>query len=421
MKSKIIIKVTISLILLALTVVSCISLPVQPTLISVTGTASPLSPKTQIPFVLLPSPAITSTDESFPQSIIECNGRGSLQEREPNFGIPGALVYYDSALSKVLFAGGEDFHTWDAPITEHSPNLIGFSPNGKWMAYWTSPAKFHNISFQGEKTEFSAEPKPLLSFVPSGSGLKQIGWPAWINDEIISLGVNNPRPGQPNYYFMAYINLFSSHQWLLDLYALKGFDEFGRGIPSPDLTRVLYIQGQQDGTSTLTLVDIDSDAELWKQDNFGNFLIIEGVPNGQVAWTRDSSKVAFVDNEKDQSTITIVSRDGKIVQKFLPAERGWASSLRWSPDSRLLAIGVTDSVIVYNDSLQQIMFTCPISEHQTVKDIVWISDRPEIVYYAVNGDVANGRIILLDLDTGISTKISENVSQFGGWSSEFKK
>jgi hypothetical protein len=435
MRPKIFFKETIAQVLLAIIAVSCRPPIDQLNFIPQTSTVSPLMSKTNTPIVLTPTPLATSTKRVLQQSAIECSGHGLMNELTPTFGFQGSLVYYDSTLRKVLFAGGEKFHTWDAPIMERYLNLIGFSPNGEWLAYWISPAKFHITSFQGEQIEFDADPKPLRNFVPSGSGLKQIGWPTWINNQLISLGVNNPRPGQPNYYFMAYLNPFTSEWLLLDVYPLKGFDEVGRGFPSPDLTRILYIQGHSDGTSTLVLFDRNSDAELWDQDNFGNFSIIEGVPNSQIAWAKDSSKVAFVNHEKEnQSTITILSRGGQVIHKFVPAEQGGVSSVRWSPDGEFLAIGINESkeetpsnvyisssILIYNQNLEEITFTCPISAHQEVKDISWIPSTPAIAYYAVNGDVENGRVIFLDLITGISTKIAENVSQFGGWSAVFTR
>ena len=376
-----------------------------------------------------------STEEPEQQNIPECRGQGVLDLNTPNSGIPGALVYYDSAQKKIRFTGGKDLQSWDGPSPKDFPSLIGLSPNGKWLAYWTLPAQMHLLSSQGEQKEFAADPTPLLRLVPPGSGLKQIGWPKWINDRVISFGVNNPRPGQPNFYFMAFMDPFSSEWLLLDTYALKGFEDYGRGIPSPDLTRILYIQGQKDGTATLTLVDRDKHLELWSQSHFGNFSIISGVPNSQVAWATDSSKVAFVNNEQqDQSTLSILNRDGELFQISIPAMQAGISYLRWSPDGKYLAIAVSEaretspsnfyifsSILIYDQSLGRITSTCPVPDHQDVGDIAWVADQPAIVYHASNGDINQGRLILLDFQTGLSVKIAENVSQFGGWSADFIK
>jgi hypothetical protein len=366
------------------------------------------------------------------QPIIECQGQGVLQEWGPGLTFPGTLVYYDYSQKKSVFLSGETHQIWDAPLTDVSNKLIGFSPNGEWLAYQSYPATFHLFSAMGETKVFDADPDPLFTLIAEDTHLETPIWPAWVNDHVIAMFATNPQEYDPNYRFMIYLDPFTNEWLLFDIYSLKDFYFSGRGIPSPDLSRIIYFPIVQNGKQYLTLVDVTTKEELRALYNYSNFVTVD-VPYNYIAWTNGSEKVAFFDhNYESKLMLSIWSRDGKVIHEFLLDEYEDASVLRWSTDGNNLAIGVyrkrgdspldfSDSILVYDQNLKQITHSCPVPDGFYVRDFVWVSDEPAIVYLSDSGSYDQGRLIYLDLSDGTSTLIADNVGQFGGWSAEFKQ
>ena len=377
------------------------------------------------------APNVTATPTL--QPIIACQGQGALEEMGPDFGFPGTLVYFDTLLKKTVFFSGVTHQVWDAPLTDASYDLIGFSPNGEWLAYQSYQATFHLFSSDGKKFEFDADPEPLMAILPESKDLKPPVWPAWVSDHVIAMAVINPQEYDPFYHFMAYLDPFTKEWLLLDVYSLNDFFLYGRGIPSPDLSRIIYFPFVQNGNQYLTLVDVTTKEELRALYNYSNFFVTEGAPYNYIAWTNGSEKVAFMDhNYESKLMLSIWSRDGKVIHEFLLDDYDDASVLRWSPDGNYLALGVsrrkgdspldvTYSILIYDQNLKQIIFSCPVTGDFYVRDLVWVSDEPAIVYSSDNGSYEQGRLIYLDFSDGISTLIAENVRGFGGWSSEFSQ
>lgn len=391
--------------------------------------AAPAPQATATPTVAAPNETATPTL----QPIIECQGHGVLEDMEPDFGFPGAIVYFDTASLKYTLVGGEPFQTWETLTPEIPSQLIGFSPNGKWLAYMSYPTAYHLLSFDGERRTVFPKTESLQRSIPEGNSIEQFGWSTWVSDQVVSVYLVNPNQSWPNNSFTGFLDLFSSKWTLLNTYTYRDMDFYKKGLPSPDMTRFLYARKEDDWTYTLALMDIASGEELWNQNEISNMPLAEGSMFRNVAWSNGSEKVAFIDYTYErQPSISIWSRDGKVIKEFSLDREEDVSSIRWSPDGEYLAMGVSEiakdapnwsnsSILIYSLNLNQFIFSCPIAGHKSLEEFTWGPEGSAIIYFADYGVDEVGKIIYLDLVHGTSTLITNNVSQFGGWSAEFKQ
>lgn len=362
----------------------------------------------------------------------ECPSRGVILSIQPVSGFPGIIVYYKGSERTMMIAGGDEFSKKELSYVGPESELVGFSPDGQWLAFWDLPAKFRVISSTGEERTVIADPQPLIRLVPEGTGLKQISQVTWLNDQDVSFFVDNPREDDTRFSFAAFFDLFASDWVLLDSFSVEYFKSNGRAIPSPDLTRSFFVDRLPDGRPVLLLLNRTTQEILWMKVGVSNFSIIESVPLDYLVWSRDSSKAAFVDyKEGITNSIAIISREGDVIAEFPMDEMNGVSFVRWSPDGRYLALGITQTIalnpdflvssmiFIYDSESGKMNLSCPIPDSLKIEDISWIPNTPYIIYYAIESGGGSGRIILLDLVTGMANEIDQNVTRYGGWSEKF--
>lgn len=243
-----------------------------------------------------------------------------------------------------------------------SISLIGFSPNGEWLALRSGslfddiPEKIHLLHHSGKI--ITTEPENLfVSSQAKASG----GWAQmlWVNDDlllvhiVVAQEVNNG-PRDPN-IVKRLLNPFTG-EWQEEPFRQLHRQDNGAISFSPDMTRVLYVSRTETGEH-IELWDLINQKVLWQnQENMfpSDFHDSNDTWLGAAAWAPDSSSIVFsyIEAEREHGLVPIhiqgaylLDRDGnqgRIITNFSSIHN---RNLRvgrfgWSPDGHYLAMSV---------------------------------------------------------------------------------
>jgi hypothetical protein len=346
-----------------------------------------------------------------------------------NLNIPGAIGIESNGSVFALGGSSNQEH-----LIVKVPSVawpIGMSLNGKWFAYANFPSSngipssIHLISADRQMVSTTITPPPIVLSPPTQNG----GWifAKWVNDEVLQVTLYNGTDQDPKRVLQAVFDPFTGSWRQSEIAQLIDRDDQGGLSLSPDMTRALYI-ANKDGKYSLVLWDLTEHQELWRQSNFGNLATIKGarIGNVPIAWSRDSTKIGFVDWVSGpnvlEGKIYILDRNGK-QQKLLASsqEDNKAYGLSWSPDGRYLGVieGLTtdsteSAILIYDAVTYREMAVCsiekesnPVNSVQTGA-LVWSPDGHYLAY-GLGADPLepNNAIVILNLYTGELTLIKK--------------
>ncbi len=240
-----------------------------------------------------------------------------------------------------------------------SVDLIGFSPNGEWLAYKSgsyhddnTPRLLHIVSH-----DRGVDLGNISTRIEYEHDISEFRWgdALWINDEVMlvyRLVEEVPR------YFYFEKELFDpfTGEWLKPSMSELNRKPHDAVSISPDLTRVFYL-GYMDDLHAIILEDLDKGTVLWhSREGTSNTAFTNSVKVwlGGAAWSPNSEWLAFVgDDENDEQNVYLLNRSGEIqvitdfYSQYQQSFKTWVSpfvsisGLQWSPDGRYLAIGVS--------------------------------------------------------------------------------
>jgi WD40 repeat protein len=348
-----------------------------------------------------------------------------------NFNLPGVLAYYDANQIGFFATGGSPLENTQLPISGTiSTNLVGFSPDGEWLAYTLISPTIGLLSSSGDVLEHVMDMEVLYSRIPDGAYL--CGWEpryGWINENLIPIAICYRLDAQSNRTNI----LFEILDPFLGLWRegmlseLPHIAEESRAQFSPDLSRVLYDNASYD----LVLWDltnnksIDIDQPPFESDIFSNTYW----PDLRSAWSYDSSMVAITGSEdklaplpdSGQRGVYLLGREGgkfrRITNFLQDFDTFQTYGLRWSHDSRYLAFGVTHSlggdyrqtIYIYDTASNSYIFQCVLSQSDPVR-LRWSPDNQFIAY--TNSIVSP--LVVINIRTGEIVELAERAI-IGDW------
>lgn len=375
----------------------------------------------------------------------------------PNYGLPGSLVY--SYMGKFYLVGGNPIANRPLPIaeqTEGAASMIGFSPDGKWFAYFTGSAyegrsyKLHLISTESDEVitvpEYEIVPIRRGDYTGASSF-------RWLTNQYMLAEISDPRENYRDRLVHAVINPFNG-QWIES--ALEDLPDRatarhheGAVVFDPSFGRVLYaarIKNDIDSSVVAPVLwDFKREAELWRGPDLSYSDFAYGIRD-RASWSPDGSQVAFVGPENpdlpaklhlDQQGVYILDRNDsslQLVTDFLATQNAFsAGGLSWSPDGRYLAFQLLQrtaadeeakyGIYLYDLETDQVIFLC--SRKQTVYyDMdapIWSPNGHYLAYtstdYPFEGSQVVRSLNVINIYTGEVVIVAEPIGQLGGWSS----
>jgi len=400
-----------------------------------------------------PTPEVSRLASPTPRLPQTCTA--SVPSATANQSMLGVISY--ATAEGVFDAGGWPAQThqlvaWD--VNEISPRLIGFSPNGQWLAYVTyasfggSSYDIHLLSATGESLTNKLD---LTKIISSEVSLVALTEGHWINNEMLLLSIHDPEfYEQYRADKLAILNPFTD-EWsrILDYLPQR---ELGSNVAiSPALDRILYFYATTDPAweRELVLWDIDSKKALWRNGEMS--LTSRFLSRGALiaAWSPDNTQLAFVGPEPmdenfeyDHDGVYIFDLDiqePRLVTDFLSRYEAFTTKgLAWSLDGRYLAFVVeyykrnlsgeiSNQIYLYDLLTEQLVDLCPLlgdSINTTSHALIWSPDSRSIAYstaYSAGENAGKPRsLILVDIYTGKMITLVENAGTLGGWSEVFQ-
>lgn len=357
---------------------------------------------------------------------------------------PGVIAYQDNNLGKFATISASLWITSTLPIPgrygeEWQSSLIGFSPDGEWLAYRpyreNDSSQLTFLSSGGAIKRTLVNYKKLLSFSD---------WPdlvfsgfstfTWINEHLLHAEIWYQEDVDiPWIHQFEGILEQTSGRWMESLfYGLPGSEypsTYQRPLDviySPDLSLVLFPPTNLD--YGLMLWDLANKKELIFDKDWGG----GGGPKIGLyaAWAPDSSKVAYIrlSQASQIDDLVIMNRDGRQldIQSPFQATAGFTDYLSWSPDSRFLAFSVlreqnplgTETLLVYDSETRKITLQCLLEidrnrYHETI--YYWSPDSHFLAYSMM----LTQPIHIIDTQTGRIETLPVSGVPFG-WSDKFQ-
>jgi dipeptidyl aminopeptidase/acylaminoacyl peptidase len=382
-----------------------------------------------------------------------CEEPSTLKMAGQGYGLPSLLGY--QAHGDIFLVGGTPIiNQLLVKAGESDIGMIGFSPDGEWFAYYVGSIskgnsyKLHLISASGDEITTIPERKSVSTQDNSLAG--SWGEAHWITSEYIGVKVFDPDAIHTNKMVFGILNVFSGKWNEIVLKNLPDHDPTphypGTWAFSSDFKRVLYVslQRQDDGSADVSLVlwDIDNQVELWRDAQFFDSSFAFGYQDA--AWSPDGAMLAFGGAEHlgdpavrqlDQQGVYLLDRDGarlRLITNFLPTYETFTSyGFSWSLDGRYLAFmvlgrvssdkEVTDRLYLYDTVTTQVMLLCQrqVASGRWHDGPVWSPDGRYLAYADSKLAPPDGEMRLLrviDLCTGETLILAEDISFIGGWS-----
>jgi hypothetical protein len=381
------------------------------------------------PTVAKPTLIATSPIQNVYEEIPVCLSRGIAKPLSEKSGIQGIIVYTDEKSHGLYAVGGIPLRQFNLLSPEPQTNLrfLGFSPDGKWLAYLLplavppGPVVFDTptvelLSSAGEKRHLTIDPSPYNSKKSFyyWAGVSESSY--WINNQSIlfELMAKVEEPGRGGIFYDTVYNPFQG-KWIVDPFeGMPGRDLADDMGVSPDLSRALYEVGD-----SLILWDLANNTKIWSTQQYS-----KGVYGTNIIWSPDSSMVAV------NSRITypgkwsglLISRDGSVKENFndVLSDNLFRSlfSMKWSPDSHYLSfVGYHNDVnifYVYDILAGKFISQCPtVGFRDFGESLIWSPDSASVIYSTFNSPIE-----IMDINTGEVTSLGINGYALG-WSDAF--
>jgi len=393
---------------------------------------------------------LTPTDDLFPKA---CSNSQESISPDSDYGLPGTLAY--TRRGDIRLLGGTPLVDRLLVDTDGLDiGMVGFSPDGKWFAYYTGSAdkghlyKLHLVSASGE--EIVTVPEYEIVPIQAGSFAGTWGGINWITDDYIKVGAFKPEAVHTNRYVFSILDAFTGkwHHSVLERLPAHDPDPHypGTWAFSPDFKRVLSVsrQKQDDGTSIISLVlqDIENQVELWRDNRFYDSRFAFGTSR-EAAWSADGSVLAFGGAEVpeslslhqlDQQGVYVLDREGvqlRLITNFSASYKTFYSySLSWSPSGRYLAFWVrgsvtsemeqTDDLYLYDAKNDCVIRLCRFQVTSSFwhdNPPIWSPDSRYLAYVDQQVFPRETRLLkVIDIYTGEVVSLAEDISSLGGWS-----
>lgn len=434
-------------VLIALTINGCTSFEAQPLLgdtptsTSIKDTLPHIASRTPTNTLTEPHPRPTSTTKPRPtikstptyiptlsrDDVPVCQGEGQPIQPSQTFGIDGVLIYQKEGTG-LYSVGGHPLSWSQLPVDQSLRySVFGFSPDGKWLAYspllYSDEGHFFDeftvmlLSTTGGMVENTLDIQGFNNELPPGNRIEVLGPPLsyWIDNRLIytPFGIKNPSPTVSGYVGQ-YPNVFDpfNGEWHLELTdSLPGRDHTESIGFSKDLKRALYVAGY----NKLILWDLEQNASIWELQDFfvQHFALIEWSPDGnQVVASNGTTPPEY------RQTL-ILSKDGaeiKIIgNSTYPYTNFWPYFIKWSPDSRYLAvIDFNNMLLLFDARENKYMFRCPLPGFEFIpNELVWSPDSRFVAFGAIDESLR-----IMNIDTGEVVELLQNAAPVG-WSATF--
>ncbi|NMC34990.1 MAG: WD40 repeat domain-containing protein [Veillonellaceae bacterium] len=388
---------------------------------------------------------VTSTPYPFASlpglDIPTCANEGVSIDPSVDFGIDGSILYKDKDYRGLYLVGGKPLLHSPVQISESQTyDVLGFSSDGKWLAYsesqQTSESKpfhqpiVHLLSYENEQIDTAVDLQSYESQTDQFAFM--LSWSAyldyWLSDKLISMLVlYQYGENGPIYSRSGLLNPFEG-AWKTDLFdqlpvisdnTVGNIREYEFGF-SPDLSRILFYESN-DGA--IILWDLVNKKEI-KRFQIGF------IPDLFVLydWAVDSSKVAYLIPTSNGQEISIVYRDGTIERVELPPSHNGRLIpyyVTWSPNGENLAIstqffsetgGAEVLLYVYHLPTSQYIYRCRFSGFTSSPGVFWSPDGQFLI--SGRWSSTENPLLLFDIGEVPVIKIVEDAVAYG-WSALF--
>jgi hypothetical protein len=388
-------------------------------------------------------PSLTPTVFQSENSILICKQKGEPSSPPEGFGLNGSIVYLDNSMDVFYSVGGMPLKYSKLPISKDTKyQVIGFSPDGEWFAYFPKPnaeggkiisLEINLLSSSGEKRAISV---PLDIFVSHSDGQLQVtGWSTidrrWLNNNLIFLYV---------YLHSSFSEIGSDLPGIMDPFLSIWRDDLIKAVQdgnydhdikfSGDLTRVLFTNNEGIVLRNLSL-------KFTKLIDNNKQLIQSGAgPSGPFfEWSPDNTRFVYglKVSKPEYRKVILMTRDGELIKEILPPQYSNQSliflpgALDWSPDSKMIAITgeiyntetkmvETKILYVYNLATGDFVYQCPLTYYESLPSSFWSPDSRYLVPFAKD---PSSSILLYEINTGDVIKLSDQ-GTVAGWSDKFK-
>ena len=379
-------------------------------------------------------------------SILDCSGGGISHPPDEDFSIPGTIVYRGT--EGTLYTIGGSSLTKSKIVTEDLwIDVIGFSPDGTWLAYSpeepeidpmsSTTRKIILLSNKGERIELTVEITGFQSEIGDDEYIDGFNdnLSYWINNNLIyaMLDLAKPNNSGPitNHTLTKFLNPFDGTWDSSVLEDLPNWTPYWEmednsvGL-SPDLSRVMYMS-----KSGLVLRDREKDANLWVESSYTD----KWYSGVLINWNPASTMVVVATWNRigDQVPPLMMSRDGMnqrwIGNNEFPSTNGFSvvRAISWSPDGQRLALAgqanLGDNIIpylyIYDTKPQKFVYRCPIirTANDLPQKIFWSPDGQYIAYAFLENNQEDP-LQVLNIQSGELTTIVQG-AYIVGWSDKF--
>lgn len=380
-------------------------------------------------------------------------------------GLPGILSYM-FRLEEIRLIGGDPLSesVLISMVGEANPSLVGFSPNGKWLAYSTG-SPFEAVTptltlISGDSDRINVTP-PTGDLVPFEANSYTGTWGdmIWINDEtmlVYILQILEDSPAYPH-YIKALLNPFTG-EWEQSFLEKLDRPSDGAVLLSPDMTRAVFVS-EVEGFSVVKLWDMAQEKELWQNSEDTrdtHFSLSDQAWLGAAAWSPNSHWVAVtaVENRGEHSWPAVSaqgiylldreSHQGRFITDYYKRYGRFftTNDLSWSPDGRYLAMSVFIGgypdldkpftplyrLYLYDSVDDKLIDLCWLlgdtpGAHSSTRALIWSPDSQYIAYagYSSNpfDEATSPTLIVVNIYTGEATALLQEAVILGGWSAYF--
>jgi hypothetical protein len=348
----------------------------------------------------------------------------------------GTVAYWDYDRQAYLAYDGISLQTvtLNVPIDGHSSRLLDFSPNGERLGYYESLTP--TVGFltpDGRQIEHLLNYAELFAQAPEPGMLSSWGNHAWVNDDLLQITANyRENEDTPRTRSFSVFADVAQGRWQPDIVA-----ELPTRLPwaavalSPDLTRVLYVEGTWKSIaddSRLVLWDRENRSALWSSSDPVNANFLDASYSLMaLAWSPNSKRLAYIGPEVVTATLNsgvhILDRDGKVhslITDFSSRSKAFESNgLRWSPDGRFLAFSAAQmqpasdyeiagrELYIYDTAIDKYVLRCPLTGEEYIPyRLHWSLDSRYIAYTLP-------ALIVIDIKTGAVFKLADRADVIG--------
>lgn len=362
-----------------------------------------------------------------------------------DFGFDGVIAYYDKDQDSFILLGQQPLTQAKIPISRDYYEMVGFSPDGKWLGFISHDLGILAYATGGQRSEKQVNLGDIQKLLPADATFQGWTFPDWVNSNLLRTGVFYSLQDDPNFRDILFVNPFDAKLYTDYIPVITDRGSGGALSFSPDLKRAIYVS--TDGESNaLTLFNMETNEPLLRIKPFFDPNVVKGAGrvNDRIAWTNNSEWVAYTEAEEPLSPLDrvashtglyILDRDGKRgniqITNFHKEYKSFqANNPAWSHDNRFLAFSVSAStddgdglkeyVYVYDVSNNSFTMVCP-AQGKLISSLAWSPDSRYIAYSVYTYEYIYGGLYIIDLQNGDVVKIAENVNQLGGWSINYSQ